>query len=132
MTRILLHERPPNFHLIAAVFGQQVVKGKVFAYGDAIYCPSGRQPSADLVVHEETHLRQQKELGVRGAERWWKRYLEDSAFRLSQEVEAYRAQLAACPGREYRRAVRKHAVKMLAGPTYGRLVTADRARALLA
>ena len=42
-----------------------------------------------LLAHEEIHEKQQEEYGV---QKWWDRYLIDKDFRLSQELEAYRAQ----------------------------------------
>lgn len=128
MTRILLRQYPPNFAEIVAVMGDSSRRA-VFAYGDAIYAPTGRQPTPDMVAHEETHLRQQADSG--GAVAWWDRYLADRAFRLEQEVEAYRAQIASCVGRELRRAVSRHCVASLAKPMYGNLVSSAEAKKLL-
>lgn len=127
MARVV-QELPPNFNEIVTVFGP-LPHTVVFAYGDRIYSPSGTDLSPELVVHEETHLRQQAEVG--GPEEWWRRYLADPDFRLAQEVEAYRAQLAAAPNRARRRELWRQVSKDLASSMYGRLVTKDQARELL-
>jgi hypothetical protein len=134
------YEEPPNGAAIRARF-PGLPAGVVFAYGDTIYVPGGEPrvgrlvvPAGaelphPLVVHEEIHFDQQAAAG--GPDAWWGRYLDDDAFRLGQEVEAYRAQLAAVPGRAERRRLLAAVVKDLAGPMYGRLVTKETARRLL-
>lgn len=79
---------PPNFKEISEAFD---IKGKtlVFTYGDKLYFPDYKGKIEDhLWMHEKTHQKQQS-----GApEKWWKRYITDVKFRLSQEVEAYQNQ----------------------------------------
>jgi hypothetical protein len=101
----------------------------VFAYGDVIYSPSGRAVSLDLVVHEEVHSRQQELVG--GPESWWRRYIDDPAFRLEQEVEAYRAQYRVASSRSERRYLLLHICRDLSSRMYGNLVTSAEARALV-
>lgn len=60
----------------------------VITYGNVVY--SKNELSPDLLVHEGVHVVQQKEMGV---EIWWEKYFNDKEFRLSQEVEAYKAQI---------------------------------------
>ena len=79
---------PPNYEVISKTFhfsSLPATFNPVFSYGDTLYNPTGLPISQDLMVHEETHERQQK-IGV---EQWWAMYLENKAFRLTQEVEAY-------------------------------------------
>lgn len=140
-TRIA-YEEPPNIEAIRARFGGALTPATIYAYGSTIYVPGGRAKVGSLhvpagveiphplIVHEETHFDQQAAIGGPGA--WWERYLADDAFRLEQEVEAYRAQLAAVPGRPERRRLLAEVVKTLASPLYGRVVTKAQARALLA
>lgn len=80
---------PPNYADIQRVFN---LKGKEvsFTYGDTLYNPHGGPVSADFLIHETTHSRQQEEYG--GVAMWWKQYLADPEFRLRQETEAYRNQ----------------------------------------
>ena len=77
---------PPNIEKIKERFdlGNRTV---VFTYGDTLYNPSGVTIPDHLIVHEQTHTKQQADPVA-----WWDRYLEDDAFRLSQELEAYRNQ----------------------------------------
>jgi hypothetical protein len=76
---------PPNIEAIKAKF-DLTGKDPVFAYGDTLYNPAGNRIEEHLMVHEETHERQQKEMGV---EAWWDKYLVDAEFRVLQELEAY-------------------------------------------
>lgn len=79
---------PPNINQIAKRFNLTNITGVVFTYGDTIYNPSNGIIDVYLMTHEETHSRQQGE----SPWIWWKKYLVSDSFRLSQEVEAYRAQ----------------------------------------
>ena len=83
-------ELPPNWDMIQATFkGVTWERGIIVTYGDTYYCKE--KVSDDLEAHEETHMRQQEAWGV---EEWWKNYIENPVFRLDQEVEAYKNQLA--------------------------------------
>jgi hypothetical protein len=122
--------RPPNYDEVAAAFGLKGRHGVIFAYGDTIYNPSGIFVTPDLVAHETVHSGQQAREG--GPEAWWRRYIDDPAFRLEQEVEAYRAQYrfaAENYGRKQRRDLLAHICRTLAGPLYGRVMTPGQARA---
>ena len=78
---------PPNYKEIEEVLHPR--RSAVFTYGDTIYIPYYEGSlSYDLIVHEETHKRQQ---GAK-PDLWWTMYLKDPKFRLNQEVEAYRNQ----------------------------------------
>ena len=48
----------------------------------------------DIVIHEQTHLRQQTEMGL---EKWMIRYLTDPGFRVDQECEAVANQIMSVP-----------------------------------
>ncbi len=78
---------PPNINEIRKVL--VVPKGMLFTYGDTIYNPNNGNISPDMLIHEEMHCEQQKK---DGPEFWWKKYLLDAQFRLSQELEAYKHQ----------------------------------------
>jgi len=88
--------RPPNFEAIAAVFPDAGKHGVIFAYGDAIYNPSGIFIPPALLAHEGVHLLRQRDGET--AESWWAKYLADAEFRYREELEAhvgeYNAQLA--------------------------------------
>ena len=90
-------ELPPNWQDIKKAF-PIVEEAKdsennlrvVFTYAPYIYVPGGQRLPPDIYVHESIHLKQQ---GADPAS-WWTKYLNDSVFRLEQELEAYGAQLA--------------------------------------
>ena len=82
---------PPNIKEISEKF--KLRKTVVFTYGNIIYNPGRGKITDDLKVHESTHMRQQAKGPWYGPELWWKEYLKNPAFRLDQEVEAYRNQL---------------------------------------
>ncbi len=75
---------PPNIDEIRAVF--PISKHTCFTYGQDLYVQDN-EGSDLLLAHEEVHARQQK-----NPPEWWRQYLQDPQFRLSQEIEAYGAQ----------------------------------------
>lgn len=83
----IVKEYPPNYDEIAKKF--TLHKGIVFTYGNILYNPDWGYIDEALIKHEETHMRQQAEIGV---EKWWELYLLFADFRCSQEVEAYQNQ----------------------------------------
>src|SRR5579864_5749331 len=88
---------PPNYPAILTAFPACArIKGVVFTYNQTLYNPYHTIISPDLMVHEETHAKQQYDhLGTDAiAESWWDRYIKFPDFRLASEVEAYRAQYA--------------------------------------
>jgi hypothetical protein len=97
---MIIVERPPNFERIQAAFPKSMNSGVMFAYGNAIYNPSGIVIPPALIAHEEVHLRRQQELAPRpgsttqwsGTELWWDRYLRDSEFRYNEELLAHAAE----------------------------------------
>lgn len=103
----------------------------VFTYGDTLYVPSGDDVVADVLWHEEVHSAQQH-----GApDEWWRRYLADREFRLSQELEAYQGQYRRASevlGRTERRQLLRTLSQDLASPIYGRLMTVAGARRAIA
>lgn len=78
---------PPNIEQIRAKI--TLKRRIVFTYGNTLYNPHDGKITKSILAHEETHARQQ---GESPAE-WWTKYLADDKFRLSQELEAYQAQL---------------------------------------
>lgn len=121
---------PPNYDDICKVFNIRGRAGIVFTYGDTIYIPGGMQLPSHLLAHEKVHIEQQTKMG---AEKWWKKYLVDSEFRLDQEVEAYRAQYKAMFAlqRSMRRIIFRKLCNDLAGPMYGYVVSNEEAARLI-
>ena len=124
---------PPNYEEIVRRFGP-LRSATLFAYGDTIYTKMPRQEiDLGLVRHEAVHSRQQERGG--GPEAWWRRYMDDPAFRAEQEVEAYRAQLRfyalKIGSRKVMRQITLAISKELSGPMYGRLMSRREAYARL-
>lgn len=68
------------------LFGSYATDG-VYTYGFNIYSQTAIPDHT--IAHELVHVKQQLEIGK---DEWWKKYLNDRRFRMSQEVEAFRAQ----------------------------------------
>ena len=65
--------------------------GIVFTYGDTIHICDPTKLTPDLIAHEGTHIKQQRDFPG-GAEAWWRKYFDDPKFRLIEEIVAYRVQ----------------------------------------
>lgn len=76
---------PPNYDKIKAAFAPD--SNVVFTYGQTCYAPKTGYIDDVLLAHESEHARQQTD-----PEAWWELYIKDPAFRLAQELAAYRAQ----------------------------------------
>ena len=126
----IIVDYPPNIAEIRKRFDLEGFN-LVFAYGNILYNPSGQEISEDLMVHEETHQKQQFIYGVGD---WWVRYLNDDGFRLSQEVEAYREQYKFIK-ENYDRARRREKLheiaKVLASKLYGKIINKQEAKELI-
>lgn len=123
------NEKPPIWEECKKVF--KLVKGTVFTYGDTIYNPDGVEISDDLLIHEKCHAKQQ-EYNNTVAHIWWINYLEDSQFRLEQEVAAYAAQYrficAKYKDRNKRDQYLGFMARILSSPLYGCPITQYGAR----
>lgn len=121
---------PPNIEAILNKFNLAEFT-PIFAYGDKLYNPAGLPIPEDLMVHEETHQRQQEQIGV---EQWWDMYLEEPKFRLEQEVEAYQAQWQYAL-KNYNRQGRKRLLqeisKNLSSALYGNIISKKEAEELI-
>jgi hypothetical protein len=123
---------PPNYDEICKVFPIAGIKTIVFTYGDTLYRPgrSGAVPG-HLDAHERTHTRQQGN----DPAGWWKRYLVDKEFRLSQEVEAYRNQYRFFKSKNHNIKEQINFLDMIAydlsSEMYGNLVTKEEAKKII-
>lgn len=114
---------PPIYFTLKKKFNVNWDKGVIITYGDTVYC---KYPlSDDLIVHEQTHIKQQLDYGV---EKWWDRYLIDKDFRLSQELEAYKNQANFLKGNKER--IEK-ILKDISSSMYGNMITYEEARQLI-
>lgn len=122
----ILYLFPPNYQAINDAFN---IRGKrvIFAYGDAIYNPSRMEVPPALVEHEKVHLRRQ----AGNPKEWWDRYIADSAFRLAEEIPAYRVEfLETCRNLDDERALVAVASK-LSSRLYGSMVDFETAKRLI-
>lgn len=125
---------PPNIECIRAVL--PVSEGNIFAYGNVIFNPGGREIPPWLIAHEQVHFEQQRALSRwwrrNGAEVWWRRFLKDPAFRLEQELDAHRAEYREFCCIHSDRNMRARGLqlmsKRLAAPMYGGLITFELAK----
>lgn len=127
----IVNQFPPNIDAIRRRFEMSGFPTAVFAYGDTLYNPTGIEIPADLMAHEETHQKQQ---AIYGLQDWWTRYLQDDAFRLGQEVEAYQAQVKYAQRnypREHKRWLLNEIVRNLSSKLYGKIVTKSQAKELI-
>jgi len=121
-----------NFPLLNEVIKKfeitpQELKNIIFTYGDTFF--SEKELSYGLIAHEITHTFQQLKTGV---EKWWKQYIEDDKFRLSQEVEAYQQQYRAYKRNSDNEEERLDMIALdLSGAMYGKIITFDEAKKLI-
>lgn len=121
---------PPNIRKINKVFKLSGFN-PIFTYGDTIYNPLGDPISQDLMIHEETHGRQQQ---AYGPEQWWEMYLENATFRLTQEVEAYGEQykfLKSVLNRKGRKGILQVLAGNLSSAMYGNIINKKEAEELI-
>ncbi len=122
--------RPPMFDEIDAAFGiadEQVI----FAWGEIIYNPSAIVIPQFLMVHERVHGRRQGH----SITDWWRKYIEDTEFRLDEEIPAHiaecRERIGGHSNRNIRRARISQTALRLASPIYGRMITVAKARKII-
>lgn len=131
MTKVIYSKEIPDIYYVCnKQFGVEWDNEVIFTYGDTVYCKVDL--SDDMKAHEETHVRQQ---AIMGAKAWWDRYLVDPAFRLEQELEAYKNQLiyAKAVIKDRNRLFRyRHQVLMdISSSMYGNMITYTQAMNLL-
>jgi hypothetical protein len=116
---LIIVARPPNFDQIHAAFPDADKPGVIFAYGEHIYNPSGKQIPEPLIAHENVHLRRQ---APGGEVQWWDRYLSDPEFRYIEELHAhaaeYRAQAQHWVDRNKRARLLMSTARRLIAPLY--------------
>ena len=129
----IIQAYPPNIKEIREHFDIIGRSDVVFTYGDVLFNPGGGDIRKDLMVHEETHSKQQQKLG---SEKWWKKYFEDPKFRLEMELEAYGNQL-----KTYRENNKRNLSKVmmynialaqdLSSSVYGNIIDLEKAKTLI-
>ena len=126
----IVFEKPPNFAAIDRAFhvaGQPIL----FAWQGIIYNPERIAVPPFLIAHETVHGARQKD----DPAGWWQRYIDDPAFRLKEELQAHKAELACiCLGvkdRNRRARFLQITASRLAHPIYGGNISVLDAIALL-
>lgn len=135
MIKQILNRQPKNYDALVAAFPSIPSLKPLFCYGDTIFNPFDRHVTEDLIVHETVHSYQQASPSLLGPDNWYARYISDPAFRLEQEVEAYRAQYAflaqSTPDRNRLFRHLRELSLALSSPLYGSLITPSEARELI-
>lgn len=116
-------EKPPNWNELEEAFdvkwGQTAV-----AYGDTLHISV--EPTEDVLQHEMVHLAQQG-FTKQGAENWWRKYMKDPKFRITQEIQAYQRQYGTLRlfihDRNDLAKARCRLARDLSGPMYGRVIS---------
>lgn len=131
-TDLFSTEKPPMYDVCHKYFGANWDNGTIFAYKNKIHAKDPFSVTPDVITHEEIHFRQQANY-YGGSDAWWKEYLQNAEFRCSQEIEAYKAQIAYALehyDRNYRRALKQHIYASFAGLSAG-TITMAKAQELL-
>ena len=125
---VVIRERPPNYEKIVAAFPDAAKPGVIFAYGGFIFAPGEVAVPPQLQAHERVHLLRQ------GADPdgWWDRYINETHFRLTEELLAHRAEWREFERRTWNPTARAIALQQiaakLAAPLYGGLISVEEAR----
>lgn len=127
----ILSEYPPIYDDVIATFPDVAkMPNAIFTFGSFIYNPSGVHLPRYIIEHEQVHETQQRRIGPIV---WWKKYLRDAEFRLSQELPAYQTEYKAfCKefaDRNARASFLQFQSAMLSSSMYGNLLSIDEARA---
>ncbi len=125
----IVKDFPPNIKQLYSKF--KITPDTVFTYGDKLYNPMGNHITQDLMIHEETHERQQK---VYGVDQWWAMYIENPIFRLTQEAEAYGEQykfLKTVFNRKGRLGALNTLAEHLSSGLYGNIINKKEAKELI-
>lgn len=125
-----LHEKPEIYNSLKEKFDIDWDSGVIITYGNKVYSKYELSPLKK--IHELTHVRQQLAYGV---QKWWNEYVENTKFRLEQELEAYRNEIAGLfnrtKDREFRHRYVAQCAKDLSSGMYGNVIEFMNAKQLL-
>lgn len=128
----ILAEKPPNYEDIKKKFPAVNWNTIIVTYYPNIYCMN--YVDKFKRVHEAVHLVQQEKYGV---EKWWKDYFSNKDFRLSQELEAYGAEVREIKtdffslNKKERRQAINQIITDISSAIYGHMITRSEAKRLL-
>lgn len=123
------HTIPPIYQRAKKQFGVTWDMGVIFTYGDQIY--SKNDINEFKMVHEKVHIKQQEKIGK---DIWWDKYFADKEFRLSQELEAYKAEakeIQKVPNRRIRFQMIEQIARDISSKFYGNIISFDEAFEIL-
>ncbi len=113
----IVTDYPPIYDEIKSAF-PKVGRGVIFAWGNKIYNPYNVSIPVQLIAHERTHGRRQGN-DVGG---WWRRYIDEKEFRLTEEMAAHIVEmnilLGPNPNRQMRRQNLRSISKRFSNPLY--------------
>lgn len=121
---------PPMYAEIAAAFDLSGRK-PIFSWGDKIYNPHRVVLDRALQVHESVHGERQGN----SPEAWWRRYMDDPGFRLTEELLAHHAEwkvrcAGLTPNQSY--AVLRVMAHRMSSKMYGSLISLHDAKIAIA
>lgn len=119
-------EKPRIYKKLVKKFGIDWERGIIITYGNTVYCKYDLSPAK--VIHESTHVKQQEAMGKWW---WWRKYIKDANFRMSQEVEAYKNEVdfirKTIKNREIVNKMLVQIARDLSSSIYGNLISYDEA-----
>lgn len=124
------NEIPPIYYSLKDQFNVSW-EDIIIAYAPNIY--SSKPIPKEKEVHEMVHILRQQEIGV---DVWWGMYLEDTDFRLKEELLAYSAEILWLKeksgyNRQYRRLLMNKIYDAISSSVYGHMITKKQAKEIL-
>lgn len=128
----IIKDFPPIIDDIDKAFpGTKTRPGVLFCWGEVIFNPSGITIPRQLMVHESVHSARQDLAPAP----WWKEYLSDPKFRITEEILAHKAEWSDYMSEHMdrnQRAIYFHGMALrLSGPLYGNAITFREAKRLI-
>ncbi len=126
----VVYEFPPLYDEIAGAFDLRCYK-PIFSWGDRIFNPHRVAVDTALIAHEGVHGGRQGE----SPEAWWRRYIADPQFRLTEELLAHTAEYRVrCAGLTPNQcqAVLRMIARRLTSKLYGSLISITDAKIAIA
>jgi len=130
----LVSDYPPCWEAVHNAVPDADPKTSAFTYGNKIYVPEQKteEIGATVLHHETQHSEQQDKSSP---EAWWKKWIDDTQFRLDQEGEAYARQYwffcSVKHDRNTRARMLHHLCANMSGDMYGRMCTYEEAKKII-
>ena len=147
----VINTLPPNIDQIDDRFKVKHIPSILYTYGDSVYTLSDKPIPIWIMKHEEVHSARQfeygrmlmEEMGMEpekdeensvGPVEWWKRYIDDSEFRLLEELVAHQVEwrvFGQLHNRNERRLYLNAIAARLSSKMYGDMITLTQAKKLI-